>query len=266
MTERVGLIGWPLGHSLSPFLHNRAFAACGLDWHYELLPVQAEDLPNQLAKWLAQGYRGFNVTIPHKRRVLELEFVTQRSAEVEVLQAANTLVRLENGSLRAENTDWLGFLQDLQAHQVNVEGAPCLILGTGGSAQAVAYALKRAGATEIFFISRSPHQPQHLSWDMLRQRSDWLKDVRLVVNCTPVGMYPQVEFSPWPDDLLLPRQAIVYDLVYNPRRTRFIEQAERYGLRAIGGIGMLLRQAALSFTLWTGKEFDFLRLLQELPY
>lgn len=265
MTERVGLIGWPLGHSLSPFLHNRAFAACGLDWGYELLPVQAEALGERMRDWLAQGYRGFNVTIPHKRRVLELDFVTQHAAEVDALQATNTLVRLGDGSLRAENTDWLGFLQDLQAQDVKVQGASCLILGTGGSAQAVAYALERLGAAEIVFVSRSPRHPRHLSWEMLRQRPDWLEDVRLVVNCTPLGMYPQVEFSPWPDDLPLPRQAIVYDLVYNPRRTRFIEQAEKHGLRAIGGIGMLLRQASLSFTLWTGHEFDFLSLLKDLP-
>ncbi|MFN3742979.1 MAG: shikimate dehydrogenase family protein, partial [Anaerolineales bacterium] len=122
MTERVGLIGWPLGHSLSPFLHNQAFLACGLDWRYELLPVQAEALGKRMRDWLAQGYRGFNVTIPHKRRVLELDFVTQRSVEVEALQAANTLVRLGDGSLRAENTDWLGFLQDLQAHEVPLQG------------------------------------------------------------------------------------------------------------------------------------------------
>nr|BAL54354.1 quinate/shikimate 5-dehydrogenase [uncultured Chloroflexota bacterium] len=265
MTERVGLIGWPLGHSLSPFLHQRAFAACGLDWRYDLLPVEAETLAERIQEWVAQGYRGFNVTIPHKRRVLELALITQRSAEVEALQAANTLVRLEDGSLRAENTDWLGFLQDLQAHGVEVAGASCLILGTGGSAQAVAYALECSGAAEIAFLSRSPRHPRHVSWDVLRRSQDWLERVKLVVNCTPLGMYPQVESSPWPEDLPLPPQAIVYDLVYNPRRTRFLEQAEKQGLPAIGGIGMLLRQAALSFTLWTGREFDFFSLLPELP-
>jgi hypothetical protein len=83
MTERVGLIGWPLTHSLSPFLHNRAFAACGLDWHYEALPVMAEALETRLRGWLAEGYRGFNVTIPHKQRVLQLDLVVERSAEVE---------------------------------------------------------------------------------------------------------------------------------------------------------------------------------------
>lgn len=265
MSERVGLIGWPLGHSLSPFLHNRAFAACGLDWHYELLPVQAEALEARLAAWLAEGYRGFNVTIPHKRHVLELPFVSERSPEVERLQAANTLVRLEDGSLRAENTDWLGFLQDLQAHGIDVHRRSCLILGTGGSAQAVAFALERLGAAAIVFVSRAPSQPTHLSWEALRQHQDWLEQVSLVVNCTPIGMYPQITDSPWPPDLPLPPRAVVYDLVYNPRRTRLIEQAEQASLRAIGGIGMLLRQAALSFTLWTGRTFDFLSLLAELP-
>ncbi|MFO3798010.1 MAG: shikimate dehydrogenase family protein, partial [Anaerolineales bacterium] len=126
-------------------------------------------------------------------------------------------------------------------------------------------ALERLGAATIAFLSRSPSRPEHLSWEMLRQRLDWLEGVRLVVNCTPLGMYPQVEFSPWPDDLPLPRQAIVYDLVYNPPRTRFLEEAEKHGLQAIGGIGMLLRQASLSFRLWTGCEFDFLSLATDLP-
>ncbi|MEJ5240645.1 MAG: shikimate dehydrogenase [Anaerolineales bacterium] len=265
MTERVGLIGWPLGHSLSPFLHNRAFAACGLDWRYDLLPVQAEALEKRLGEWLAEGYRGFNVTIPHKQKVLRLPYVSQRSAEVERLQATNTLVRLEDGSLRAENTDWLGFLQDVQAHGIEVRERTCLILGTGGSAQAVAFALERLGATEIAFLSRTPRHPTHLDWQTLRERQDWLEQVALIVNCTPIGMYPQVADSPWPPDLPLPRHAVVYDLVYNPRRTRLIEQAEQAGLRAVGGIGMLLRQAALSFTLWTGRTFDFLSLLSELP-
>ncbi len=265
MSERVGLIGWPLGHSLSPFLHNRAFAACGLNWHYEALPVTAEELETRLKGWLAEGYRGFNVTIPHKQRVLQLDLVVERSPEVEALQATNTLVRLENGKLRAENTDWLGFLQDLEAHGVEVGGQVCLILGTGGSAQAVAFALQRLGARQVTLISRNPRRPDQVAWDALRSRKEWLETVRLVVNCTPIGMYPRVEECAWPEDLPLPSQATVYDLVYNPRRTRLIERAEQAGLRAIGGIGMLLRQAALSFTLWTGKTFDFMSLLSEIP-
>jgi shikimate dehydrogenase len=265
MTERVGLIGWPLTHSLSPFLHNRAFAACGLDWHYEALPVMAEALETRLRGWLAEGYRGFNVTIPHKQRVLQLDLVVERSAEVEALQATNTLVRLEDGRLRAENTDWLGFLQDLQAHGVEVSGRTCLILGTGGSAQAVAFALRRLGARQVIFVSRNPRHPDQRSWEALRADREWLETVHLVVNCTPVGMYPQVEACPWPPHLPLPSQAVVYDLVYNPRRTRLLERAEQAGLQAIGGIGMLLRQAALSFTQWTGVTFDFMSLLEEIP-
>lgn len=249
-----------MGHSLSPLLHNRAFAACGLDGRYELLPVTDEALPQALGGWLEQGYRGFNVTVPHKQRVLELPQVKERSAEVEQLGAANTLVRLPDGSLRAENTDWRGFLEDLQAHGVEVSGQPCLILGTGGSAQAVAFALRRLGAAEIRFVSRSPRHPMQWSWDALRARPGELRRFRLVVNCTPLGMSPRPNETPWPEDLPWPPEAVAYDLVYNPPRTRFLTQAEANGLRAIGGLGMLLRQAAGSFTLWTGLTFDFFSL------
>ncbi len=155
MTARVGLLGWPLEHSVSPAMHNAAFAALGLDWRYDALPAPPEKLNERVAEWLAEGYRGFNVTVPHKRAVLGLPQIAGVDEAVEAIGAANTL-SVDGGGLKAANTDWQGFADDLRAHGVEARGAACLLLGTGGSAQAVAYALRCLGAASIIFVSRQP--------------------------------------------------------------------------------------------------------------
>lgn len=250
MTERVGLIGWPVEHSVSPAIHNAAFAALGLDWRYEALPIHPGKLKKRVSELVQAGYRGFNVTVPHKQDVLRLPQIAEVESAVAELGAANTLSVLPGGRLRASNTDWQGFLADLQAHDVDVRGAHCLILGTGGSAAAVAYALRRLGAQSVRFASR---QPDRASGSIAYSELAALEPPPdLVVNCTPVGMWPEVDASPWPAVIPFPSQAILVDLIYNPPLTRLMAQAERGGARAIGGLGMLVRQGALSFEQWTG--------------
>ncbi len=249
MAQRVGLLGWPLGHSVSPAMHNAAFEALGLDWRYEALAVPPEGLAERVSAWLADGYRGFNVTVPHKRAVLGLPEMAQVDPAVEAIGAANTLIRLPDGKLRAANTDWQGFADEVQAQGIAVRGVRCLVLGTGGSAQAVAYALRRLGATSITFVSRCPTgQPDTIGYEALSR----VAEAGLVVNCTPIGMAPHVEASPWPEGVPFPKGAAVYDLIYNPPVTRLMAQAREAGAPAIGGLGMLVRQGALSFEQWTG--------------
>ena len=250
--QRVGLLGWPLGHSISPALHNAAFAALGLPWQYDLLPVPPGDLAAAMTRLVErEGYRGFNVTIPHKRAVLTHSLVGAQSEAVRATGAANTLIVQPDGSLRAENTDWRGFADDLAAHGVNVTGATCVILGTGGSAQAITFALQQGGAAAITAISRDPGGragvASYADLARLALRAN------LIVNCTPLGMSPRVEGSPWPDEVPFPLGAVLYDLVYNPPVTRLMRQAQSAGARAVGGLGMLVRQAALAFALWTGS-------------
>jgi shikimate dehydrogenase len=166
------------------------------------------------------------------------------------VEAANTLIVTPDGGLHAANTDWQGFADDLRAHSVDVDGMDCLVLGTGGSAGAVAYALHQMGSASITFASRDPGRRSDIvGYDGLARFSH----VDLVVNCTPVGMHPHVDASPWPDGVRFPPGATLYDLVYNPARTRLMGQAEAAGARAIGGLGMLVRQGALAFTQWTGR-------------
>ncbi len=256
MTERVGILGWPVAHSLSPTMHNAAFAALGMDWRYELFPVPSERFAEEVARLLAEGVRGFNVTIPHKRAALTLPQVREVSEAARAIGAANTLTRLsdQTDALRAENTDWLGFLDDLRAHGVEPQGMACVVLGTGGSARAVGYALRYAGAAAITYISRDPDRAGDLApvqssaaLRALAPRAD------LIVNCTPLGMWPRVEGSPWPPDVLFPSRAVLYDLVYTPTVTRMMQQAQVAGARAVGGLGMLARQGALAFAHWTGR-------------
>lgn len=289
MPERVGLLGWPVEHSVSAAMHNAAFAVLGLGWRYDLLPVPPGELEARVTALIAAGYRGFNVTVPHKQAVLRLPQIAEIDEAVEAAGAANTLIVRPDGSLRAANTDWSGFAADLRAHGVPVEGRHALVLGTGGSARAVAYALRRLGAASVTFASRSPSGREGvIGYEAVREmvepptpfrpsdtfpleggreesspRPRWEGGRRaaegeplggdgLIINCTPAGMWPDVARSPWPDGVPFPAGAILYDLIYNPPVTRLMRQAREAGSRAIGGLGMLVRQGAAAFELWTG--------------
>jgi shikimate dehydrogenase len=266
----LGLTGWPLGHSLSPRLHNAALAALGLAGEYLLYP--AEPLPDgaaalaELAERLRAGsLHGLNVTIPHKQSVLPL--VDALSPAAQAVGAANTLLMRE-GCLLAENTDVPGFLADLQAQfgqSLFQTAGRALVIGAGGSARAVVYALAQAGRL-VSVAARRLEQAQALiagfqglPEDSLEaiglDLSAWegLAQTGLIVNTTPLGMSPNSDASPWPDGLPFPRAAAVYDLVYNPRETAFLHAARRAGLPAANGLGMLVEQAALSLELWTAR-------------
>ena len=252
MTERVGLFGWPVEHSMSPAMHNAAFQALGLDWCYDLLPVPSEQFETEVARQIAAGYRGFNVTIPHKQAAFNLPQVIVITPAAEAIGAVNTLIVGPDGTLTADNTDWRGFLHDLADHGVLVNGARCLVLGTGGSARGIVYALEQGGAALITQISRNPAERNGvISYDTLAEIAP---GADLIVNCTPVGMSPQVDFSPWPETVPFPPGAVLYDLVYNPPATRLMDYARAAGARTINGLGMLVWQGALAFEQWTGVQ------------
>lgn len=250
--KRIGLLGWPVAHSVSPAMHNAAFEALGMsDWQYDLLPVEPDDLNDRVSSLIEAGYRGFNVTIPHKRAMLEMIDRKYQSESVRAIGAANTLI-VRDGVLHAENTDWEGFRDDLMALGIDVRYRPCAILGTGGAAKAVDYALGMMGADPIFQVTRAmPAQPGlTIGYGGLVAVSG----NSLIVNATPVGMHPQINESPWPKYLGFPQAATLYDLIYNPSTTRLMMQMRAAGARAYGGLGMLIRQAELSFELWTGQN------------
>lgn len=251
--NHVGLLGWPVGHSVSPAMHNAAFAALGLDWQYTALAVPPDDLPARIDRLINEdGYRGFNVTIPHKRAVFNLPGLHNISPAAQSIGAVNTLVVQPDKTLTAHNTDWRGFADDLTSHGIEVSGKRCLVLGTGGSARAVVYALERLKAASITQVSREPgSRPGVVGYDDLSRLAP---SMHVIINCTPVGMVPEPDASPWPPDVPLARDAALYDLVYNPPVTRLVAAAHAAGALAVNGLGMLVRQGALAFELWTGSQ------------
>ncbi len=240
-------------------MHNAAFAALGLAaWRYELWETAPEDLGGRIAALRTDpGIAGANVTIPHKQAVVaHLDGVSEHALAI---GAVNTLVR-EGGRLLGENTDWIGFLDDLRRYGLgSLAGARVLVLGAGGSARAICYALVRAGA-ETRVVNRDPARARALAASLPRVRALPILDqaqalaTDLIVNCTSAGMEPHETTTPWPEHLALPSGATVYDLVYKPATTRLMREAARAGLRVIGGIGMLAEQGAESFALWTGRD------------
>lgn len=256
MTERVGLLGYPVAHSVSPPMHNAAFAALGLDWHYDLLPVPPENFADEVAQRTTAGYRGFNVTIPHKQAAFALPQVVAITPAAQAIGAVNTLVVGPDGTLTADNTDWQAFARVIEQRDLPVGQMPSLVLGTGGSAQAVIYALQQAGALSITQVSRDPAgRPGVIGYgDLARLQNAGY----VVINCTPVGMHPDVNRMPWGDGIPIPPLSVVYDLVYNPDPTKLVRRArERDRIRAFTGLDMLVWQGAFAFEQWTGQPAPF---------
>lgn len=252
MSKRVGLLGWPVAHSVSPPMHNAAFAALGLDWHYDLLPVPPDQFADEVARLIDAGYRGFNVTIPHKHAAFALPQIHAITPAAEAIGAVNTLIVQPDGLLTADNTDWQGFTKVTERLGVDLPHTHCLVLGTGGSAKGVIYALRQGGAQSVTQVSRTPDPNSGtLGYDML---ADLPHDGYYIVNCTPVGMHPNTTQSPWPEDVPIPPQSTIHDLVYNPMPTRLVQTARTQNLRAVAGLDMLVWQGVFAFELWTGQE------------
>jgi len=250
VSQRVGLFGWPVKHSVSPAMHNAAFEALGLDWRYDLIPVPPDEFAAEVEAHVAAGWRGFNCTIPHKRAAIEHSLVNEITPAAQAVGVANTLIVTPEGRLRADNTDARGFAQDLRAHGLIPTGQHCLVLGTGGSAQSVIAALRDLGAASVTCLSRTPKgRAGVMPYSAL---PDLATGAGLIVNCTPVGMSPHADASPWPEEVPFPAGAGLYDLIYNPPVTRLMTQAGRAGLRTANGLGMLVWQGVYAFEAWTG--------------
>lgn len=272
---KFGLIGFPLDHSLSPGIHSAALRIMNLSGDYALFPVEplpagASDLAH-LLKLLRKGeLDGLNVTIPHKQTVLpQLDRLTPTSAAI---GAVNTIYNLD-GQLWGDNTDAAGFMADLDhlgwSHP-SAEYPRAVILGAGGSARAVAYALSQAG-WRLTIAARRLAQAITLAEDIegdAGEGKDRIRSIRLdrseitglkpapnlIVNTTPLGMTRHREESAWPAEVPFPPKTCIYDLVYNPPETKLLKTAREAGLQTANGLGMLVEQAALSFEIWTGAR------------
>jgi len=283
-TQLVGLIGWPVEHSVSPAMQNAAFEALGLNWRYVPLPVPPGHIEVAVRGLAALGFRGANVTVPHKQaalRVLETPAspLTEEvfvAPDAQALGAVNTIVlaRSEDDTIifSGHNTDEAGFLGALRDGGFEPEGTSAVVVGAGGAARAVVFALMAAGAETITILNRTVKRARALVSDLnsaarmappraiqalpltRETLTETVGGAQLLVNATPVGMWPQVDASVWPDGVAMPAQVTVFDLVYNPLETKLQQQARASGANALDGLGMLVRQGALALELWTGEE------------
>jgi shikimate dehydrogenase len=267
-TRPVILLGHPLDHSLSPAMHNAAFGKLGLDLVYLALPVPAAQLHGALTGFRAWRLPGANVTIPHKEAVLPL--LDGLCPNAQRAQAVNTLF-WQDDQLFGDNTDVTGIMTELLALRPDWHGATALLIGSGGAARAAAVALGDLGFRQVGLLARNLGAGVAVTaamqglfadcqWSCHTTATQMLMDLvaqaDLVINATPIGMAGQATGMPLERRLLdlLGRQAVIYDMVYNPSRTVLVEMAEARGLTAQSGIGMLVQQGAAAFQRWTGLE------------
>lgn len=258
--KHVFLLGFPVSHSFSPAIHNTAFRVLGLNWEYELLETPREKLKETCDRLRADDCAGANVTVPHKQAVMELLDGVSETART--IGAVNTLVT-RDGKLFGENTDAEGFIAALKESRINPRHACVVILGAGGAACAVAFALAAAGAREITLVNRTASRATeladrlHTKYPDLRLAINWreaIGDANILINATSVGMWPNITDSPLPPAIVISPHSVVIDLIYNPPQTRFLWDAKRAGAWTTNGLSMLIHQGAASFKLWTGRE------------
>ncbi len=273
-TRVIAILGDPVEHSLSPAMHNAAFAALGLDFAYVALRVRPAALEEAIEGVRALGFAGLNVTVPHKEAVLSL--LDDLSPAARTIGAVNTVVR-RGDRLKGENTDGPGFLSAVAKLGFRARGKRAVLLGAGGSARAVAWALGRAGVSRLTILNRSPKRAAALAASVRRGCSasvlvsgfdstgsaELLEEADIVVNCTSLGLdgrtAPPVEIA------VTPRHCLFYDLVYRLGPTPLVSAARRRGRRAENGLGMLVEQAALAFRIWTGRAAPVATMRRALP-
>jgi len=261
-TKLLGVIGNPIEHSLSPVMHNAAIAKLQLDYVYLPFPIKPEDLPAAISGFAAIDLIGFSVTIPHKQAIIPL--LTEVSPIAKAIGAVNTVWRTETG-WSGTNTDVEGFLSPLKSYNQNWHQTTVLILGCGGAARAVVAGCAQLNCGKIQVVGRDIQKLKafqnswqnselavNLSVHNWQELPDLIGESNLLVNTTPVGMYPHVDKSPVSAELMekLPKNAIAYDLIYTTNPTKFLQIAKEQGAEAIDGLEMLVQQGAAALTIW----------------
>lgn len=266
MPKVVGLIGYPLGHSVSPAMHNCAFTELGLDYEYVPFEIESRDLPEAVKGLRALHVAGFNVTVPYKEKIIPLLDETTKLARI--IGAVNT-VHNQGGKLVGYNTDGAGFIDSLKEDAgFDPKNKNVVVLGAGGASRAVCVMLAENKIKAITIADLVAEKAKDLAafvsaYFGVKCTAATIKDPNLakalikadlLVNCTPIGMRPKSEASPLPKNIKLTKKTLVYDLVYNPQNTKLIKEATALGCQTCSGLGMLVRQGAAAFTIWTGEE------------
>jgi shikimate dehydrogenase len=247
--DKYGLIGYPLGHSFSISYHNQRFADEGINAKYVNFEIASID---ELAEVLGSNpeLKGLNVTIPYKEKVME--FLDYISPEARAIGAVNVIKVIHEGKdiiLKGYNSDVIGFTQSIEP-MLEEFHKKALILGTGGASKAISYGLKALGL-ETVYVSRY-ERPDTIQYDKITP--DVVREYNVIVNCTPVGMYPHSDECPKLPYEAMDERNILYDLIYNPDETLFMKRGAQYGAQTKNGLEMLLLQAFASWEFWNGKD------------
>ena len=278
-TQLTGLIGHPIKHSFSPFIHNISFELNGLDYIYLPFDVPASNLKTALKGMVSLGIKGLNVTIPHKENIMHM--MNDVSDEATIIGSINTIVN-DMGKLTGYNTDVNGVYETLSNYKEDISGNEVSVVGAGGAARAVIYTLIRYfKPSKIYLINRTEQRAESLKryfvdkmkFDSFKTLElfppdlvDVLSNSKLIVNATSVGMFPES------DDVItslsnsFTKEQIVFDLVYNPPQTALLKLATSRGAIALDGLKMLVYQAAKSFEYWTGEEMPIEQVRNSLKY
>ena len=260
-TKLIGLIGSPVGHSVSPLIHNNIYRALNMNYIYMAFDVEPNIIEEAVEGMIALSFAGFNVTIPHKQRILE--FLDDLDEEANTIGAVNT-VKNENGLLKGYNTDGMGFISGLQRLGFSPDGKSVAIIGAGGAARAISVYLLKEGVNSIYILNRTYERGVALAKELnTKHKSDLvipierktldLLDLDLLVNTTSVGMFPYVDSSPL-EGFSFNTNTVVVDIIYNPYETKLLRDAKSQGCIVQNGMDMLIGQALASIKIWTGRN------------
>ncbi|MHA0855731.1 shikimate dehydrogenase [Paenibacillus sp. CMAA1364] len=258
---RLAVIGDPIAHSKSPVMHNAALAALGLEGEYIPLHVSRQDLGQAIRRIKELGFRGINVTIPHKVDVMA--HLDELDESAKLIGAVNTIVN-DNGYLTGYNTDGIGYVRSLKDEtHVSLSGKSIMVLGAGGAARGIVHALVQECPGHIVIANRTEDKAIQLAteWNTsgnihgisMDNVSTYLEDMDIVINTTSIGMHPHVDEAPINPDRL-PQGIIVSDLIYNPITTALLNRSQERGCTIHGGLGMFINQGAYALEYWTGKQ------------
>nr|A9AB08.1 RecName: Full=Shikimate dehydrogenase (NADP(+)); Short=SDH [Methanococcus maripaludis C6] len=261
-TKLIGLIGHPVEHSFSPIMHNAAIKDLGINYTYLAFDVSEENLKYIVSGAKALQIAGFNVTIPHKINIMK--YLDEIDEDAKSIGAVNT-VKIENGKTIGYNTDGIGVKRALEEKSGILINKNILIIGSGGASRAVSFELAKENNLTIVNrnIEKAKILSEELSTKLKKENSIKygalnidIKNFDIIINTTPVGMYPDTDVNPVIPLNDIKKSAVVMDLIYNPLEPVFLKEAMKYGVETINGLGMLVYQGAVSFQIWTGKKPD----------
>ncbi len=278
LEKTLAIFGYPLGHTLSPVMHNAAAQALGLPYRFQAYEVHPDRYEEAVRGAAAMGFAGFCVTIPHK--VATFRLVDELSEDARLMGAVNMVTFEEGGKLKGHNTDGAGWLRSLEEETgVSPEGKRCLLLGAGGAARAIAIKLAQTGAAHVEIRNRTAEKAASLASEVkshfpgveiggggLDELETAARGRDIIVNTTSLGMTGDKEREaacPLPEEYI-PPESICADAVYNPLDTPFLKAARRRGARAVSGVGWLLHQGALGWELWTGTQMPVEHVLEKM--